>query len=193
MKRRLRWTNPFYAEHYSIETAMAVAECKEALRSSVVSRYSSKTWFSVRDDWPVFGAVTHNSFWMRRMHTLERSWFLQEASGVISANDHGSLVQFRIGMSQTNAAIQTAVLTFVLLAAAVLAVAVPQVLAPWPAVTWFLWPAAGVAVVGLDRLWWADDDLFLVEFISGAVRGTRVHPEPVAKGIAHTARLETPS
>jgi hypothetical protein len=193
MKRRLRWANPFYAEHYSIETAMAVADCKEALRSTLVSRYSSKTWFAVHEEWPVFGAVRHNSFWMRRMHTLQRSWFLQEASGVISARDHGSVIQFRVGMSQTNAAIQTVILSFVLLTSAVLAIAVPQVLAPWPAVTWLLWPAAGAALIVLDRLWWADDDVFLVEFISRAVRGTRTQPDVVVKRNVHVTRLETPS
>jgi hypothetical protein len=189
----LRWANPFYAEHYSIETPMPLADCKEALRSTVVSRYSSKTWFAVRDDWPVLGAVRHNSFWMRRMHTLQRSWFLQEASGVISARADGSLVQFRVGMSQANAVIQTAILTFALVTATVLAVAVPQVLSPWPAVTWLLWPAAGAALIALDRLWWADDDIFLVEHILRAVRGTRVQPEVLATAIVHTTRLETPS
>jgi hypothetical protein len=193
MKRRLRWANPFYAEHYSIETTMRLADCEAALRATLVSRYSSKTWFAVRDEWPVFGAVTHHSFWMRRMHTMQRSWFLQEASGVISARDRGSLVQFRIGMSQTNAAIQTAILTVTLLASAVLAIALPQMLAPWPAVTWLLWPAAGVAFIGLERLWWADDDVFLVEFIRRAVRGSSAQPEVVARRMVHTTRVETPS
>ena len=96
-------------------------------------------------------------------------------------------------MSQANAVIQTAILTFALVTAAVLAVTVPQMLSPWPAVTWLLWPAAGAAVIALDRLWWADDDVFLVEYILRAVRGTRVQPEVASKPIVHTTRLETPS
>lgn len=189
----MRWANPFYAEHYSIETEMTAADCREALRTTVVSRYSPKSWFWARTDWPVFGAVRGNSFWLRRMHTLQRSHFLQEASGVISDGDRGSVVLFRVGMSLTNAAIQTTILGFALLAALVLAVAVPQVLAPWPAAIWLAWPAAGAALLVLDRLWWADDDMFLVEFILRAVRGTHAQPDVVAKQIAQTAPFQTSS
>ncbi len=172
---------------------MPAADCSEALRTTVASRYSPKTWLWAREEWPVFGAVDKNSFWIRRIHTFQRSYFLQEASGVISANDHGSSIRFRVGMSQTNAAILVTILGIMLLAAIVLAIAVPQALAPWPAATWFAWPAAGAALTVLERLWWADDEVFLVEFISQTVRGTRVQPARSAKSFAPGEPVETPS
>jgi hypothetical protein len=89
--------------------------------------------------------------------------------------------------------ILTTTLGFLLLAAVVLAVAVPGALAPWPAASWLAWPAVGAAFVVLDRLWWADDDVFLVEFILRTVSGTRAHPERLAKRLAPGQRLETPS
>jgi hypothetical protein len=193
MKRRLRWANPFYAEHYLIETRMNAEDCSDALRSAVVSRYSPKTWLVAREEWPAFGAVRTDRFWMRRIHTFQRSYFLQEASGVIGADDRGSLIQFRVGMSPSTAVILTTTLGFLLLAAVVLAVAVPGALAPWPAASWLAWPAVGAAFVVLDRLWWADDDVFLVEFILRTVSGTRAHPERLAKRLAPGQRLETPS
>ena len=181
MKRRLRWANPFYAEHYLVETVIGVEECSEALRAAVVSRYSPRTWLWARDEWPVFGAVHKNRFWMRKVHALQRSYFLQEASGVISADHRGSLIHFRIGMSRTNAAILMTVLGITLLAAVVLMIAAPQALAPWPAATWLAWPTAAAAFFVPQRLLWTNDDVFLVEFILRTVRGTRVQSDHGAK------------
>jgi hypothetical protein len=181
MKPRLRWANPFYAEHYLVETVIGVEEASDALRAAVVSRYSPRTWLWAREEWPVFGAVHKNRFWMRKIHALQRSYFLQEASGVISADHRGSLIHFRVGMSRTNAAILMTVLVITVLAAIVLTIAAPQALAPWPAVTWLAWPTAGAAFFVLQRLLWTNDDVFLVEFILETVRGTRVQTDQTAK------------
>jgi len=167
-RERIVWINPFHVENVAVRSDLAMSACLDAVRDAVVSRYSPRTWFKADEEWPVVGAVTGNRFWMQRIHTLERPWLLQQASGVVESDGSGSVVRFRISMKTINAVFAVAVGLIVSVAALLAALWFPA-FAPWPPIAWALWPLGALTKYTVDRLWWAGDAGYLSWFVSDVV------------------------
>lgn len=175
---RIAWINPFHAEHETIRTDLAPADCLRVLRESMVSRYSFRTWFHARVEWPVIGGVSGATFWMQRIHTFVRPWSLQQASGVVEPVASGSAIRVRVGMKRGNAIIHIISGALILLAGAAAALLSPNTLATWAPALLASWPLAAVFLYAIDRVWWAGDAAYLRAFISEVVatRQRRWHP-----------------
>ncbi len=174
-RERIVWLNPFHTEHVTIRTDLAADACLEVLRAAIVSRYSPRTWFAADDQWPVMGAVSGKTFWIQRIHTLERPWLLQQGTGVVEPDGSGSVARVRIAMKPVNAVLVVAVGVISSVAALIAALWSPP-FAPWPSIAWALWPLAGLAKYSTDRLWWAGDARYLQQFTVDALGASQRRP-----------------
>lgn len=166
MSTRLRWLNPFFAEHHELRTELSPADCIDQLKASVVSRYSPRTWFWADAETPVFGHVADREFHFKRLHTFVRGWLLQEARGTIDPDGLGSSVlHVRIGLSPNNATLIGLQLLLTPVIALGAAIWFPHATDPIPRIVWLLLPALAYAPYVLDRLWWSEDDRFLLDFL----------------------------
>ncbi|MDQ6721502.1 MAG: hypothetical protein M3003_12015 [Candidatus Dormibacteraeota bacterium] len=179
---RLAWINPFHATQTAILTELPPAAVSQRLREAVVSRYSPRTWFYARADWPVIGSVSGSTFWIQRVHTLVRAMTLPQASGVVEPRATGSVIHLRLGMGRVNAILHVMLGAAVLLVALAGVLLFPLVLAPWPRVTWLLLPIAALLLYSLDRVWWAGD----VEYLRGFVAQIAAAPHPAWRPYAGT-------
>lgn len=169
LRERLRWLNPFHAEHAVLRTDLSPAQCIEALGDVAVSRYSPRTWFISGEDVPVIGGVSGSRFWLRRNHAFEAKWLLQQSSGVVRADSGGgSVIEMRTSMKRANAVLVIGLGALISTVSVIGATWTPYT-APWPPLAWALWPLAGIAKYLLDRLWWANDASYLRAFVSDAL------------------------
>ena len=172
---RIVWMNPFHAEHVTVRSDFSASECLDALRGATVSRYSPRTWFVANDEWPVVGHVSGNTFWIQRMHTFERPWLLQQASGVVDSDGSGGVVRLRISMKPINAVLVVAAGLIASVAALIAATWSPAI-TPLPSIVWALPVLAGLAKYSLDRLWWAGDAAYLSGFVSDVLDAHQRQP-----------------
>jgi hypothetical protein len=146
----------------------------------MVSRYSPRTWFRARDEWPVIGGVSGTTFWMQRIHTFVRPWSLQQASGIVEPVAPGSAIHVRVGMKRINAILLVLSGALMLLVSVAAALLLSNSLAVLPATIWAAWPLAAVSLYVTDRLWWAGDAAYLRTFISELVATHQRRWQPYA-------------
>lgn len=119
----------------------------------------------------MFGRVSDRGFDFKKVHTWVRPWLLQEARGKVEAAGAGSVVHVRIGLTPINAVLILLEAALLIAVAIVAPLAFPDANGSVPRIAWALVPLIAAVPYVLDRLWWARDAKFLMDWLAETVAG----------------------